>query len=122
MAQQSQCDRCAEDNIFILSKKIHEATLHDWHPIDRSEGEGFIEEDIEVVTHDMAANDLHQEPVIDFEQETFEIVDGAVETELVDGRVVRVWNDIMLMEDCGHDGCVHLLTKRRITYIRLTNL
>lgn len=104
VAQQSQCDKCAEENVFILSKQIHEATLHDWHPIDLAEGQGFIEEDIEVVTLDMATNDLHQEPVMNFEQENFEIIDGAVETALVDGRVVRVWKDIMLMEDCGDGG------------------
>jgi hypothetical protein len=102
VAQQFQCDRCAEDNIFVLSKKMHEASLQDWHPIDHSEGVGYIE-DIEVVTHDMAANDLHQESLTDVEQETFEIVDGYLETELVDGRLVKVWKDIMLLEDCGYE-------------------
>lgn len=102
MVQQSQCDTCAEENIFVISKKIHEATLQDWHPVDRSEGEGYIESDIEIVTHDMATSDLHQEPVTSFELETFEIVDGVVEPELVDGRVVKVWKDTMLMEDCGY--------------------
>jgi len=92
VAQQSQCDKCAEDNVFVLGKKIHDATLHDWHPIEPSEGDGYIESDIEVVTHDMVAS---------FEQENFEIVDGVVETELVDGRIVKVWKDTMLMEDCG---------------------
>jgi len=55
----------------------------------------------------MAAKDLYQEPVVNFEQETFEIVDGFVETELVDGMVVKVWNDTMLMEDCGCEAYVH---------------
>jgi hypothetical protein len=104
VAQQSQCDKCAEDNIFVLSKEIHEATLHDWHPIEPSEGDGYIESDIEVVTDDMAASDLRQEPLTSFEQENFEIVDGIVETELVDGRMVKVWKDTMLMEDCGFQG------------------
>jgi len=88
----------------VLSKKIHEATLHDWHPIERSEVDGFIESDIEVVTYDMATSDLHQEPVTTFEQENFEIVDGIVKTELVEGRVVKVWKDTMLMEDCAYRG------------------
>jgi hypothetical protein len=88
--------------MFVISKKIHEATLQDWHQIDRSEAEGYIESDIEVVTHDMATSDLYQEPVTTFEQETFEIVDGVVEIEMVDGRVAKVWKDIMLMEDCGY--------------------
>jgi hypothetical protein len=86
----------------VLSKKIHEANLHDWHQIERSEGDGSIESDIEVVTHDMAASDLRQEPVTTCEQENFELVDGIVETELVDGHVVKEWKDTMLMEDCGH--------------------
>jgi hypothetical protein len=86
-----------------LCSQQENARGQDWHRIDHSEGVGYIEEEIEAVTHDMAANDLHQEPLTNFEQETFEIVDGCVETELVDGRLVKVWKDIMLLEDCGYE-------------------
>jgi hypothetical protein len=100
--QQSKCDKCAEDNIFVLTKKIHEASLHDWVGIERGEGDGNIEANVEIITHDMAVSDLQQEPATTVEQENFEIVDGIVEMQLVEGRVVNVWKDTMLMEDCGY--------------------
>ena len=89
-------------------KEIHQASLHDWHMIDRSEGDGYVDADLEFVANDLAACSLHlEESVTSFDREPFEIVDGVVESELVDGRVVKAWKDMMLMEeDCGLQGYV----------------
>lgn len=102
VAQQGQCDKCADENIFAQSREIHEATLHEWDEIDRSEGEGFIEAGLEVITHDMALCDLHEEPVTAFEQEKFEIVDGHVEMTLMEGLIVKTWVDNAECQNGGY--------------------
>lgn len=79
-----QCDRCEAENIFAQGKEIHEGSLREWDEVEHSEGDGFIEAGIELVIHDMALCGLHQEAVIDFELEKFELVDDHVEVELVD--------------------------------------
>jgi hypothetical protein len=88
-----QCDRCAAENIFAHGREIHETTLHEWEVIERGEANSFLEAESEVLTHDMARFDLHQEPVTNFEQEQLELLDCHVEMEPIQGQVVKTWKN-----------------------------